>query len=45
MQVYEKLGLRKIIEENGNHISSMNITKANLHLRTNVDFILFWEKT
>lgn len=25
MQVYEKLGLRKIIEENGNPISSINI--------------------
>ncbi len=28
MQVYEKLGLRKVIEENGNPISSMNITKS-----------------
>jgi len=32
MQVYEKLGLRKIIEENGNPISSMNITKLILTL-------------
>ncbi len=44
MQVYENLGLRKIIEENGNHISSMNITKANLNLMSKVDLSFFEKK-
>lgn len=30
MQVYKALGLHKIIEEKGNHISSLNITKPDL---------------
>lgn len=44
MQVYEKLGLRKVIEENGNHISAMNITKANLNLMSKVDLSFFEKK-
>lgn len=41
MQVYEKLGLRKIIEENGNPISSMNITKSNLKPLSKIDLFYF----
>ncbi|WP_298553839.1 FAD-dependent monooxygenase [uncultured Algibacter sp.] len=41
MQVYEKLGLRKIIEENGNPISSMNITKSNLKPLSRIDLSYF----
>lgn len=44
MQVYEKLGLRKVIEENGHHISSMNITTANLHPISKVDLSSFEKK-
>jgi 2-polyprenyl-6-methoxyphenol hydroxylase-like FAD-dependent oxidoreductase len=44
MQVYEKLGLRKIIEENGNTISSMNITKSNLKRLSKIDLSYFEEK-
>tara|TARA_R110002050_G_C8942767_1_gene512710 strand:+ start:1912 stop:3045 length:1134 start_codon:yes stop_codon:yes gene_type:complete len=44
MQVYEKLGLRKIIEENGNPISSMNITKANLKPLSKIDLSYFEQK-
>ncbi len=44
MQVYEKLGLRKIIEENGNPISSMNITKSNLKLLSKIDLSYFEQK-
>ncbi len=44
MQVYDKLGLRKVIEENGNPISSMNITKANLQSLSSVDLSYFEEK-
>lgn len=44
MQVYEKLGLRKVIEENGNPISSMNITKTNLSPLSKVDLSFFEEK-
>ncbi len=44
MQVYEKLGLRKIIEENGNHISSMNITKPNLKPLSKIDLSYFEQK-
>lgn len=44
MQVYEKLGLRKIIEEKGNAISSLNITKANLKPISKVDLSYFENK-
>jgi len=44
MQVYEKLGLRKIIEENGNPISSMNITKSNLKPLSKIDLSYFEQK-
>ena len=44
MQVYEKFGLRKVIEENGNHISSMNIAKANLKPISKVDLSYFEKK-
>ncbi len=44
MQVYEKLGLRKIIEENGNPISSMNITKSNLKPLSKIDLTFFEQK-
>ena len=44
MQVYEKLGLRKIIEENGNPISSMNITKSNLKPLSKIDLSYFEKK-
>ncbi|MGB1204803.1 MAG: FAD-dependent monooxygenase [Chitinophagales bacterium] len=44
MQVYEKLGLRKIIEENGNSISSMNITKPNLKPLSKFDLSYFEQK-
>ena len=44
MQVYEKLGLRKTIEENGNPISALNITDANLKLLFKVDLTYFEKK-
>ncbi|EZH74283.1 monooxygenase [Aquimarina atlantica] len=44
MQVYEKLGLRKIIEDNGNYIASMNITKADLNPISKVDLSFFEKK-
>ncbi|AMC10255.1 monooxygenase [Lutibacter profundi] len=44
MQVYEKLGLRKVIEENGNPISSMNITKPNLNPLSKIDLTYFEQK-
>lgn len=44
MQVYEKLGLRKVIEENGNPISSMNITKPNLKPLSRIDLSYFENK-
>ena len=44
MQVYDKLGLRKIIEENGNPISSMNITKSNLKPLSKIDLSYFEQK-
>jgi 2-polyprenyl-6-methoxyphenol hydroxylase-like FAD-dependent oxidoreductase len=44
MQVFEKLGLREIIEENGNTISSLNITKPNLKSLSKVDLSYFEEK-
>ncbi|WP_109852116.1 FAD-dependent monooxygenase [Aquimarina sp. AU58] len=44
MQVYEKLGLRKVIEDNGNYISTMNITKTNLNPISKVDLSFFEKK-
>lgn len=44
MQVYEKLGLRRVIENNGNHISSMHITEANLNPISKIDLTFFEEK-
>ncbi len=44
MQVYDKLGLRKIIEENGNPISSINITKSNLKPLSKIDLTYFEQK-
>lgn len=44
MQVYEKLGLRGEIEANGNHISSMNLTKPNLKPLSKVDLSYFEKK-
>lgn len=44
MQVFEKLGLRKAIEENGNSISSMNITKSNLKPLSKIDLSYFERK-
>ena len=44
MQVYEKLGLRRVIEENGNPISSMNITKSNLKPLSKIDLTYFEQK-
>jgi len=44
MQVYEKLGLRKEIEKNGNPISSMNITKPNLNPLSKIDLTYFEQK-
>ena len=44
MQVYEKLGLRKVIEEKGNPISSMNITKSNLNPLSKIDLTYFEQK-
>lgn len=44
MQVFEKLGLREIIEKNGNSISSLNITKANLKTLSKLDLSYFEKK-
>lgn len=44
MQVYDKLGLRKAIEEKGNPISSLNITTANLKPLSKVDLTYFENK-
>jgi 2-polyprenyl-6-methoxyphenol hydroxylase-like FAD-dependent oxidoreductase len=44
MQVFEKFGLRKILEENGNPISSMNITKANLKVLSKIDLSYIEQK-
>ncbi len=44
MQVYEKLGLREVIEGSGNHISSMNITKADLSPISAIDLSHFENK-
>ena len=44
MQVYEKLGLRKVIEQHGNPITSLNITTANLKAISKVDLSYFERK-
>ncbi|MBG6129033.1 2-polyprenyl-6-methoxyphenol hydroxylase-like FAD-dependent oxidoreductase [Aquimarina sp. EL_43] len=44
MQMYEKLGLRKIIEDNGNYIASINITKADLNPISKVNLSFFEKK-
>ncbi len=44
MQVYEKLGLRQVIEEHGNPISTMHITKANLEALSKIDLSYFEQK-
>lgn len=44
MQVYEKLGLRSVIEKHGNHIASMNITNKNLKPISKVDLSFFEKK-
>ncbi len=44
MQFYEKLGLRKIIEENGNPICSMNSTNSNLKSLSQIDLSYFEQK-
>lgn len=44
MQVYKKLGLQKVIEENGNSISSLKITKPNLKPLSNIDLSYFEQK-
>lgn len=44
MQVYEKLGLRDIIEENGNPITTMNITETTLNPISRIDLKYFEEK-
>ncbi len=44
MQIFEKLGLRKIIEQNGHSISSMNIINQNLNPISKVDLSYFEKK-
>lgn len=44
MQVFEKLGLRKEIEANGNPISSLQITDANLNTFSKIDLTYFEKK-
>jgi len=44
MQVYEKLGLRKEIEQSGNPISSVNITDIQLKPISSIDLKYFEEK-
>lgn len=44
MQVYERLGLREIIEQHGNPISAMKITKSNLSPISHLDLTYFEEK-
>jgi 2-polyprenyl-6-methoxyphenol hydroxylase-like FAD-dependent oxidoreductase len=44
MQVYKKLGLQKVIEENGNPISSLKITKQNLRPLSKIDLTHFEQK-
>ncbi len=44
MQVLKKLGLKNVIEQHGNTISSMNITKSNLKLLSKIDLSYFERK-
>jgi 2-polyprenyl-6-methoxyphenol hydroxylase-like FAD-dependent oxidoreductase len=44
MQIFEKLGLREILEQNGNPVSSLSITKANLKPLSTVDLSHFENK-
>ncbi len=44
MQVYEKLGLKAIIEQNGNAISSLNITTSSLKVLSRADLSYFEQK-
>lgn len=44
MQVYKSLGLKTLIESQGNSISSMNITKANLKTLSKIDLSYFENK-
>ena len=44
MQVYEKLGLRQVLEAHGNHISSMKITKSSLKPLSKIDLSNFEQK-
>lgn len=44
MQVYEKFGLRKEIEDQGNYVSAICITKANLRPISKVDLTYFEKK-
>lgn len=44
MQVYNKLGLKELIEKLGNHISSLNITDAKLNALSKADLSYFEEK-
>ena len=44
MQVYDKIGLKAMIEEKSNHISGMNITKPDLKPISKVDLIYFEKK-
>lgn len=44
MQVFEKLGLKKGIEENGNSISCVKVSKSNLDLISKVDLKYFENK-
>lgn len=44
MQVYEKLDLRQVIEQHGNTISAMHITKPNLKPLSKIDLTYFEQK-
>ncbi len=44
MQVFEKLGLKEVIEENGNSISRVKVSKSNLDLISKVDLEYFEDK-
>ncbi|WP_420601851.1 FAD-dependent monooxygenase [Flagellimonas sp.] len=44
MQVYQKLNLKEVIEQRGNPISSINITKPNLRPISKVDLTYFERK-
>lgn len=44
MQIFEKLNLKDAIEEHGNPISSMNLTKPSLKVLSRVDLSVFEQK-